>query len=108
MADGYRVDVTGLQQAAFGVSETIDQVDELDLSKIDSDGMWIGHERLAKTLNDFYDRWQLGVEHLVKDGREIAGLLSDCVVAYIAVDDAARDQATGVLQGTEPDPGIPR
>ena len=62
----------------------------------------MGHDHLAGTLSSFCDRWEMGVAHLAKDGREIAGRLSLSVAAYRSVEQALRDRINGILQRPRP------
>ncbi|WP_156758580.1 hypothetical protein [Actinokineospora pegani] len=41
-------------------------MDAGEVDDLDSDA--VGHERLAEVLEDFCDRWQVGVENLLADG----------------------------------------
>jgi hypothetical protein len=103
--DGFRVDLGALENAATGVNQTLNdllasRVDGLDGRKAD-----YGHQRLADTIADFCDRWEVGVEHLATDGQEIASRLSHSVQSYLRVDKAAQGRMDGILQRpTGPDP----
>jgi hypothetical protein len=105
MAEGFRVDLTALTQAAEGVTGTLDALDARQVSDIDGDKGVMGHDHLAETLSDFCDRWQLGVQNLAKDAQAIAGQLTESVVAYQKVEQANHRQFTGILENpTGPDP----
>jgi hypothetical protein len=105
VADGFRVDLGALEDAAVGINQTlndlkVERIDDLDRRKAD-----YGHSRLADTIADFCDRWELGVEHLATDGQEIASRLSHSVQSYLQVDQAAKGRMDGILQRpTGPDP----
>lgn len=102
---GFRVDLGALEQAAEGVSGTLREASRQKISDIDRDEAAIGHDRLAETVTDFCDRWQLGVENLAKDGKEIAGRLGDSVRAYAAVERKVQGHMDGILQrASGPDP----
>jgi hypothetical protein len=106
MAEGFRVDLEALQQAADGVNGTLDQLSEHKVSDIDRSAF--GHDHLGDTVADFGDRWQRGVENLAKDGREIAGRLTDSVRTYRKVEEGLHDHLQGILQRfTGPDPAAP-
>jgi len=108
-SDGFRVDLGALERAAEGVNETLaglkgSWVDALDGNPADS-----GHEYLSETVKDFTDRWQIGLEHLAKDAREVAQRLNDSVEAYLAADTAAKGRMDGIYQrATGPDPAATR
>jgi hypothetical protein len=105
MADGFRVDLGALEDAAIGITTTLNdlkakRIDDLDGRKAD-----YGHDKLAETIADFCDRWELGVEHLATDGQEVATRLSHSVQAYLKVDQAAKGRMDGIFQRpTGPDP----
>jgi hypothetical protein len=108
MADGYHVDLGALGQAAAGVSDTLSEATQRQVSDIPHDQSAIGHAGLAGTLSDFLGRWQRGVNNLVTDGREIATRLTTCADNYRAVELHNHGQITlvnGELTGTDPDPG---
>ena len=104
MADGFRVDLAALKNAADGVSGTLEQVNRRKVSDIDCDPQAFGHDRLAETVADFCDRWSQGVEHLATDAREISGQLTDCVASYEAADQEAQDRLGQILHGGGHDP----
>ena len=98
MADGFRVDLGALEDAAIGINTTLNdlkakRIDDLDGRKAD-----YGHDKLAETIADFCDRWELGVEHLATDGQEVASRLSHSVQAYLKVDQAAKGRMDGIFQ----------
>ncbi|MBB5152542.1 hypothetical protein [Saccharopolyspora phatthalungensis] len=104
MADGFRVDLAALKDAADGVSGTLEQVSRRRVSDIDCDKAAMGHSRLADTVEDFCSRWSLGVDNLAKDAKEISGRLTECVKSYEEVDQGAQDRLDQILQGGGPDP----
>ena len=105
MADGFSVDLGALEDAASGIDDTLN---DLKKSRVDSIGGSTGdygHDHLASTVKDFCDRWEIGVEHLATDGREIVDRLKQCVQDYVAADKGARGRLDGVFkQATGPDP----
>lgn len=100
MVDGFRIDVTALQQAAAGVANTIFAVQQQRVNKIDPDRSAFGHDHLADTLSAFCDRWHIGVGHLTSDGQEFSGRLTDCAIAYAKADHQGADLSNGILQAT--------
>lgn len=105
MAEGFRVDLDALERAAEGVSGTLAQVRRHKISDIDCAKSAFGHDHLADTVADFCARWQLGVDNLAKDGREVTGRLTESAVAYQKVEAAAKDHFGGIVQSpTGPDP----
>jgi hypothetical protein len=105
MSDGFRVDLGALEDAAIGINTTLNDLRATRVDDIDGRAADYGHDRLAETIADFCDRWQLGVDHLATDAQEIAGRLSHSVQAYLKVDQDAEGRMDGILQRQNgPDP----
>jgi hypothetical protein len=105
VSDGFRVDLGGLERAAEGVNETLAGLKAARVDALDGDAADFGHDHLAETVKDFCDRWEIGVEHIATDGREVAQRLNDSVKAYLAADKAAKGRMDGIYQSaTGPDP----
>jgi hypothetical protein len=98
VADGFRVDLAALRDAADGVRRTVEQVAVASSAPV---GSAAGHDALAEALDGFLDRWRRGVQGLVEDGAAIADRLDGDARAYGAVDDAGR---AGLLSGPDRDP----
>ncbi|GAA0534882.1 hypothetical protein [Saccharopolyspora thermophila] len=108
MTDGFHVDLPALERASTGVNETLSQLARHRVDTIDGEGTVVGHDRLAATIADFCDRWQIGVTNLAKDGQAIAAQLSHCVETYRQVDATAQEELTGILdRPSGPDPAGP-
>lgn len=107
MADGFRVDLGALEDAAAGVNTMLSDLTARKVSDIGAPSGDYGHDGLAQTVGDFCDRWELGVEHLATDAQQVAGRLSLCVQAYMGVDQAAKGMFDGIVQQTTgADPGM--
>jgi hypothetical protein len=105
VSDGFRVDLGALERAAEGVSETLAGLKAAPVEALDGSAADYGHGHLAETVKDFCDRWEIGVEHLATDGREVAQRLNDSLKAYLAADKAAKGRMDGIYQSaTRPDP----
>ncbi|MEP6695315.1 MAG: hypothetical protein ABJA34_00390 [Pseudonocardiales bacterium] len=104
MADGFRVDVKALTEAADGVVGTMQAVGEKRVSDIDRAKSSFGHDHLAGTVSDFCDRWQIGVEHLIKDTQEVADRLVRSADVYLKIDRTGQHRMEQILQGSGPDP----
>jgi hypothetical protein len=98
MSDGFRVDLGALEDAAAGINATLNALNAQKVSDLDGPKGEFGHDHLAETVADFCDRWELGVEHLAKDGQEVAERLSTCVQDYLKVDLAAKGRMDGIYQ----------
>ena len=105
MADGFSVDLGALEDAATGVTATLNDLKSHGVDGLDGPAAAYGHDRLAATVKDFCDRWEIGVEHLATDGREVADRLTASVQDYLRVDKAAKGRMDGVFRQTSgPDP----
>jgi hypothetical protein len=105
MPDGFSVDLAALQKAAEGVTDTLNALATKKVSDIDADKSAFGHDKLGGTVGDFCERWQIGVEHLAKDGQEVADRLNMSVAAYLHVERSVHGTFNAPLQqasGTDP------
>ena len=78
----------------------MDEVQAHDVKAINCDDSEYGHDRLASTVADFCDRWDLGVKNLATDGQTIADRLNSAMQAY----EEADQNLAAVFKGTGPDP----
>jgi hypothetical protein len=105
MPDGFKVDLGALQKAAEGVTDTLNALATKKVSDIDAKESAFGHDKLGGTVSDFCERWQIGVEHLAKDGQEVADRLNASVNAYTNVERRTHANLNGMLQQPSgPDP----
>ncbi|NEB05007.1 hypothetical protein [Streptomyces sp. SID13726] len=106
MADGFSVDLEALRKAATGISTTLDAMATKKVSDIDAPKDAFGHDELAGAVDDFCDRWNIGVTHLATDGSEVADRLGHCVQSYEAAERHIQLSADGILRSaTGTDPG---
>lgn len=104
---GFEVDLGSLEKAAEGVNNTLHELSTKKVNDIVGSKGDYGNNDLADTVADFGSRWELGVEHLAKDGQEIADRLSKSVEGYLKVDSHLKGEFDGILQrGTGDDPGV--
>lgn len=87
--DGFSVDVEALTAAGQGIKDLMGKLDQKKVEDIDCDSDAVGHGGLADKLENFCDRWQIGVENLLEDGAQIAQRLLDSAAAYRDRDNAA-------------------
>lgn len=105
VADGFRVNLGALEQASAGINDTLTQLSERKVNDVDCARSAFGHDDLADTVSDFCDRWEIGVQHLGKDAKQIQGGLDSCVRAYVGTDSKLKGHMDGILQRTGgPDP----
>lgn len=107
MADGFRVDLGALENAAAGVNTLLSDLRAQKVSDIGAASGDYGHDDLAQTVGDFCSRWEIGVEHLATDAQQVADRLSLSVQAYMQVDQAAKGMFDGIVQrAAGADPGV--
>jgi hypothetical protein len=108
VADGFRVDLGALEDAAEGINTTLNDLTAARVDGLDGRSADYGHGHLADVVADFCDRWELGVEHLATDGQEVATRLSQSVQDYLEVDESAKGRMDGIFQRVNgPDPAAP-
>jgi hypothetical protein len=100
MGSGFRVDLGALTDASQGIDGVLYDVGNNKVSDIKVDKSAVGHDRLASSISDFCDRWDLGLNNLAKDGEEVADRLRANVQAY----DQTEKAITGTFSGTGTDP----
>ena len=99
MPDHFQVDIDALAAAAVGVGDAIAAAADQRVEDLDVDGSAFGHEGLAATTKDFGDRWQRGVDNLLKDGEELATRLQDSATTYFNTEQVNADSFTGMGGG---------
>jgi hypothetical protein len=105
VTEGFYVDLGALTKATEGVTDTINAMATKKVSDIDAPKDAFGHDGLADTVGSFCERWQIGVENLIKDAQEVAQRLNDSLNAYVHVDRVVQDAFDGPVQrSTGPDP----
>ena len=82
MSDGFEVDLTALVRAAEGVNGVIADMANNKVSNIGGAAANYGDDSLAGSVSDFCGRWEIGVEHLTNDARQISGRLILSALAY--------------------------
>lgn len=105
MTDGFKVDLDALVKAAKGVNGTIHDLKNNKVSDIDGQKADYGDGDLAGTVADFCDRWEIGVEHLTKDAKEVANRLVLSASAYARAERTIVADLHGNLQsrtGSDP------
>jgi hypothetical protein len=100
VSGGFRVDLGALTNASQGIDGVLYDMSNNKISDIKVDKTVVGHDRLASSISDFCDRWDLGVNNLAKDGRAVADRLRSNVDAY----DKAEKANTGLFSGIGQDP----
>lgn len=103
MADGFRVNLSSLDDAAQGLNGTISLFDRQQVCGIPFNPEDAGNDDVAGCTSNFLSGWQRGVSNLAQDGKQISARLSACVTIYSKTDDNVKNALT--VQGTGTDPG---
>lgn len=108
-APDFAVDPVALTDAATALTGVLHEVSEREVKNLDCRTAAFGHPRLAATVHDFCDRWQLGIEHLTADGAQLAKLLDQAGQTYEQADaevTGAVQEIAAALEGPS-EPGAP-
>jgi hypothetical protein len=103
MANGFRVNLSSLNDAAQGVSGTISLFDRQQVCDIPFNPEDAGRDDVAGCTSDFLSGWHRGVSNLAQDGKQISAHLTACVSVYSKTEDNVKNAVT--VQGTGTDPG---
>lgn len=86
MNSSYEVDPQVLKQAAEGINEAVDELQDVGgvgsgavgrgFSSLAMTGLQVGDSGLCKAFSDFAQRWEWGVRALVVEGNEVADKLN--------------------------------
>ncbi|MFI5755081.1 WXG100 family type VII secretion target [Streptomyces sp. NPDC051569] len=107
MAEGFKVDLDALDDAASGITDTLAKMQFKKVSDLDHKKADIGHGHLADVLGEFCTRWETGVEHLAKDATTVSQRLNANVKAYREVEDHVVRDLDGTLSSDSgEDPGV--
>jgi len=88
LSGGFQVDLGALERASEGVNSVLLDLENEKISDIGGKSADYGQDGFAGVVSDFCTRWELGVENLAKDAREIASRLSLSAQTYVQVEGA--------------------
>jgi hypothetical protein len=91
---GFHVEIGVLEAAAAGVAETADDQLASALEKVERDAGAYGHDGVHASLVAFCDRWNGGLDILLKDAQAIADILGRAAWAYRDADAASAGRLT--------------
>lgn len=92
----FAVDLESLIKAAQGTAETVELFHDKDVSDLVPDEGSLGNDTVWSAVNDFQERWEMGMNNLCKDVEEIAGRLGKIATNYAEFDKAANEKLAGV------------
>lgn len=107
---GFGIDLAAMALAIKGINGTVEALNEfaplgghftttkLDFLSLCPSEDDCGDEVLGDAFEEFFDRWQWGMRHLVKEGTELVTALTDTKSVYEKAEDKAK-QALHFLVG---------
>lgn len=84
---GFVVDPGALKGAADGVDDACAQVGDCGIDKWPPNSEHTGCGHLKSAVDDFCDRWKIGVGNLLGDGQAFAQALRDTATSYLRIDE---------------------
>lgn len=82
MTDGFRVDPAVLSGVTQEIANAVEELGPAVTGPMVPPAQSVGHDGLAQALEMLGKSAQTGVEHLIADGRQFHGGLSECQTAY--------------------------
>lgn len=82
----FAVDLESLIKAAQGTAETVELFHDKDVSDLVPDKGSLGSDTVWDAVDDFQERWEMGMNNLCKDVEEIAGRLGKIAMNYAEFD----------------------
>jgi hypothetical protein len=92
-SDGFFVDPDALSVARAGVGRLVGELREFAGVGPASDVF--GHERLARAVDEFHERWRGGVRALAAEGESLHRRLGETIAEYRRID----EDVAGVFRG---------
>jgi hypothetical protein len=86
---GFHVEIGVLDSAAAGIRQSVADQTGSALEDLDRGAATYGHDRLHGAMETFCDRWNDGLDILIKDAAAIADILGRTAQAYRHADGAA-------------------
>jgi hypothetical protein len=92
----FAVDLESLIKAAQGTAETVELFHDKDVSDLVPDQGSLGNDTVWGAVDDFQERWEMGMNNLCKDVEEIAGRLGKIAMNYAEFDKSGHESLTAV------------
>ena len=94
----YEVDLESMGKAAQGLSETVQLFKDKDVEDLVPSEGDVGVADVWDALDEFKDRWERGMNNLVKDVEEVAGRLGKIAMNYAEFDKAGNEKLNAVAK----------
>jgi|SRR5215217_7923273 len=92
---GFYVELNALDSAANGINDTLRDMSTIKIEKICGPEEMYGSGQLRDAFEHFCDRWQEGVEILLKDSGQVTHALTEAAAIYRVLDETTADQLSG-------------
>lgn len=92
----FEVDLETLVEAAQGTAETVQLFKDKDVHDLIPSAGDVGSDVVWGALDEFKNRWELGMNNLVRDVEEISGRLGQVASSYAEFDTEGRERLSGV------------
>ena len=96
---GFHVEINVLENAAAGIRQSVADQKGSALEDVDGDSASYGHDGVHGAMETFCNRWNEGLDILIKDADAIGDILGTAAQAYRNADAAAAGRLTT-------DPGV--
>ena len=96
---GFHVEINVLESAAAGIRQSVADQKGSALEDLDGGSATYGHDGVHGAMETFCDRWNEGLDILIKDADAIGDILGKVAQAYREADAAAAGRLTT-------DPGV--
>lgn len=101
---GFRVEVDAVDEAARGVTQSVQDQDNFELRGLCGEAGLYGHAGVHEALMDFAVRWSDGLDTLTRDAAAVGDALSRAVQAYRSIEEASvrslpGDPGLGAVEG---------
>jgi hypothetical protein len=97
----FEVDLQALVEAAQGTAESVQLFKDKDVEDLVPSEGDVGVDDVWDALDEFKDRWERGMNNLVKDVEEVAGRLGKIAMNYAEFDKAGNETLTAVAKDVE-------
>ncbi|MEV7397654.1 hypothetical protein [Aeromicrobium sp. NPDC092404] len=97
----FEVDLQALVKAAQGTAESVQLFKDKDVEDLVPTEGDVGVDEVWDALDEFKDRWERGMNNLVKDVEEVAGRLGKIAMNYAEFDKAGNETLNAVAKDVE-------
>lgn len=93
----FGVDFEALVTATQGLADTIDLLKKKDVEDLVPSQDALGSDEVWSAVEEFKDRWEVGLNHLKRDVESMAGILGEVSSNYITLDETGATKMKAAL-----------